>query len=482
MVANKSHRAFKPLRVRSAVIYMWLAALKACNSRYRDIIIDESEEMHATLESIPEQLIQRTTVVGDESEIQIDRLVHQQAQTPDTINDVNSDDQLNDDPTNYSMSFLTRSGCPEVQDTSASAVALKSKATSIADAHNTEQDDAANDQVPAQPDSLQETAEQADTCINIEQSAEPLNEFEQNDYLLYSAFPRLFPLGKGLRRTGSVPQKDVYHVDNQWHGKFAKCLRFQFLLFDQLQRHSAARAVKASVLSNTVSMTKFSEMISDPSFMGKLEHAKYHPNTAESKALLEKMTPHISLVNRKVPYSAAERTGAVGHLMNMVRYYGTPSIFNTISQDDVYGMLNIRLTLDMRDNCTFPATEDGFAEAMRRQETEFHSVPIHPSALRILLAEEPAFAANMYYKISKVVFGHLFGTPPDCSGKKKSIPLPKRKAGIFGAPIAAFGCTEEQARGSLHMHSLFWGGLTPSMLQAVGGIPVIAHHISNALD
>ncbi|KAK4024672.1 hypothetical protein OUZ56_010094 [Daphnia magna] len=476
MVANKSHRAFKPLRVRSAVIYMWLAALKACNSRYRDIIIDESEEMHATLESIPEQLIQRTTVVGDESEIQIDRLVHQQAQTPDTINDVNSDDQLNDDPTNYSMSFLTRSGCPEVQDTSASAVALKT------DAHNTEQDDAANDQVPAQPDSLQETAEQADTCINIEQSAEPLNEFEQNDYLLYSAFPRLFPLGKGLRRTGSVPQKDVYHVDNQWHGKFAKCLRFQFLLFDQLQRHSAARAVKASVLSNTVSMTKFSEMISDPSFMGKLEHAKYHPNTAESKALLEKMTPHISLVNRKVPYSAAERTGAVGHLMNMVRYYGTPSIFNTISQDDVYGMLNIRLTLDMRDNCTFPATEDGFAEAMRRQETEFHSVPIHPSALRILLAEEPAFAANMYYKISKVVFGHLFGTPPDCSGKKKSIPLPKRKAGIFGAPIAAFGCTEEQARGSLHMHSLFWGGLTPSMLQAVGGIPVIAHHISNALD
>ncbi len=54
--------------------------------------------------------------------------------------------------------------------------------------------------------------------------------------------------------------------------------------------------------------------------------------------------------------------------------------------------------------------------------------------------------------------------------------------GILEAPIAAFGCTEEQARGSLHIHSLFWGGLTPSMLQAVGGIPVIAHHISNALD
>jgi hypothetical protein len=126
LVANKSHRSFKPIRVRSAVIYMWLAALKACNSRYRDIIIDQSEEMAATLESIPDELIRRATVVGDESEIQIDRLVHHQAQTPDTMNDINSDDQLRDDPLTYPMSLLTRSGCPEQQTTSASATALTS--------------------------------------------------------------------------------------------------------------------------------------------------------------------------------------------------------------------------------------------------------------------------------------------------------------------------------------------------------------------
>ena len=126
LVANKSHRSFKPIRVRSAVIYIWLAALKACNSRYRDIIIDQSEEMEATLESIPDELIRRATVVGDESEIQIDRLVHQQAQTPDTMNDINSDDELRDDPLTYPMSLLTRSGCPEQQTTSASATALTS--------------------------------------------------------------------------------------------------------------------------------------------------------------------------------------------------------------------------------------------------------------------------------------------------------------------------------------------------------------------
>ena len=35
---------------------------------------------------------------------------------------------------------------------------------------------------------------------------------------------------------------------------------------------------------------------------------------------------------------------------------------------------------------------------MRHQEAEFQTIPIHPSALRILLSEGPAFAANRYFK------------------------------------------------------------------------------------
>ena len=32
--------------------------------------------------------------------------------------------------------------------------------------------------------------------VTIEQNAETLNEFEQNDFLMYSAFPHLFPLAE----------------------------------------------------------------------------------------------------------------------------------------------------------------------------------------------------------------------------------------------------------------------------------------------
>ena len=48
-------------------------------------------------------------------------------------------------------------------------------------------------------DGTEETSEQNEHCIDIEQSTEPLNEFEQIDQFLYSTFPHLFPLGKGLR-------------------------------------------------------------------------------------------------------------------------------------------------------------------------------------------------------------------------------------------------------------------------------------------
>jgi hypothetical protein len=124
MAVNKSHRAFKPIRVRSAVIYMWLAALKACNSRYRDITIDDSEEMTATLESIPNQLIQKATVVGDKCEIEIDRLVHEQI--PQPVNEDDQDKLIEENPTGYPMSFLTRSGDPKTNNTSATAIAFQS--------------------------------------------------------------------------------------------------------------------------------------------------------------------------------------------------------------------------------------------------------------------------------------------------------------------------------------------------------------------
>ncbi|EFX67269.1 hypothetical protein DAPPUDRAFT_261899 [Daphnia pulex] len=80
------------------------------------------------------------------------------------------------------------------------------------------------------------------------------------------------------------------------------------------------------------------------------------------------------------------------------------------------------------------------------------------------------------------VFCIVMGTPPSASTKKKKGVLPERPTGVFGVPVAAFGCTEEQPRGSLHMHIVLWGGIPPNLLQAAGGIDLLKTAISQAID
>jgi hypothetical protein len=117
-------------------------------------------------------------------------------------------------------------------------------------------------------------------------------------------------------------------------------------------------------------METFSQMVSDPKFLSQLEEVKNRPNHPKSLKLLSKITPHLSLISKKVPYSVAARSATVGHLMSMVRYFGPPSIFYTHSPDDTNGLLNLRFTLPMTNNWSFPATESGFAEAMRNHQTD----------------------------------------------------------------------------------------------------------------
>jgi hypothetical protein len=87
------------------------------------------------------------------------------------------------------------------------------------------------------------------------------------------------------------------HIESQWHDKFSNCLRLLFLIFDQWQRHATCQAVKATVHTTKLAMDTFSQIVAEPSFLGKLEKSKNNPNDPESQMLLAKLSPHVSLVN-----------------------------------------------------------------------------------------------------------------------------------------------------------------------------------------
>ena len=110
-------------------------------------------------------------------------------------------------------------------------------------------------------------SEKINQRITVDRLSEPYNEFSENDRLLYSCFPFLFLFGRGILQSGSVPVSAVRHLIHQFHGRFSKCLRLTFCLFDQLQRHAASRAIAARIKSNQFSFSKFSEWINDPDFI-----------------------------------------------------------------------------------------------------------------------------------------------------------------------------------------------------------------------
>lgn len=161
------------------------------------------------------------------------------------------------------------------------------------------------------------------------------------------------------------------------------------------------------------------------------------------------------ITNSQVPYTAAQRKSSVAHLYNMTGFYGTPSIFFTFAPNDINGCLNLRMALPLKDNLSFPAVDGGFCEAIRNNEDHFHNLLVNQGGLRAVLANGPVAAAEMFRLIVQNVFWIIMGTPPSASTKKKSVVLPDRTNGAFGVPVAALGCTEEQARGSLHMQIVF---------------------------
>lgn len=49
-------------------------------------------------------------------------------------------------------------------------------------------------------------------------------------------------------------------------------------------------------------------------------------------------------------------------------------------------------------------------------------------------------------------------------------------------PVASFGCVEEQARGSLHLYVVYWGGIPAHLLQCAASYEALSAAVEKALD
>jgi hypothetical protein len=58
----------------------------------------------------------------------------------------------------------------------------------------------------------------------------------------------------------------------------------------------------------------------------------------------------------------------------------------------------------------------------------------------------------------------------------------KSRKGILGHPISIIGVIEDHAKGTIHFHILFFGGVSPYVLQRFAGMEDVCREISKTLD
>ena len=83
-------------------------------------------------------------------------------------------------------------------------------------------------------------------------------------------------------------------------------------------------------------------------------------------------------------------------LMATYYRYGLPSIFFTFAPDDIYGVLNLRLSTPQQFNTGFLATNQGFLDSIRQGATHFMDIPITNSALAAQLVKGFVAAAETF--------------------------------------------------------------------------------------
>ena len=139
------------------------------------------------------------------------------------------------------------------------------------------------------------------TTHRIKRSAQPQNEFENNNNLIMGSFPCEFFLGVGLKSTGSVTKKVIKHLLLQYSNQAANNARLILFLQNQQLRHRAASDVSLTVKNHPEASAVFHALINSPDFRNRLRTAATTPSTSdECKQILKEVQPFLNLSGKTV--------------------------------------------------------------------------------------------------------------------------------------------------------------------------------------
>jgi len=324
--------------------------------------------------------------------------------------------------------------------------------------------------------------------IRVERSdTGPVNEFLFNDKIILGSFFDVFPLGQGIVTKGptSKPWRD--HFLRLGTQQVASNISLLFLLFNQLQRHTACSDVSIKAKSNSGTFQRFQYFMSRPNLMEDIASAIANPDSSKTRKFLDQLLRCCSVAGKKVPFGDSQRRMGIITMMNEWRYYGCSSFFNTIPWTEVDCPLSCRLALQAASSRNYTNPQNGEGEPYRMCH-DVKTVPESRDDRAKLVADHPILQAVLFERMNDAVNTHLYGLEIGANVKKTSTIAERLQRneivkGLFGVLLCGDDAHEASGRGTMHTHHTSKSkGLTPDLMQKMSSYPPLMKIMANILD
>ena len=339
-----------------------------------------------------------------------------------------------------------------------------------------------------------------------------ISDCEGGDSHLSLSFPHVFLFGKAHGRpTPNMNVSQRNHLLHQFTLRPSQDRRLLGFLFDTMQRNRVIQGVAACVDSNNQSLRVLRKLLNSRKERKKLKDAMESPHLLVSKRLLEKCLNLLKCVGRDVPYGAVEGRKLKHRCLAMVNRCSKPTVFLTMSPENIGNPRSLRLALKTVSNDAFPAVfnhgcqwgENGeeflqnIMSAPENSSTLSEGVvqlpPLLSKSHRAGLAKDnPVSFVSENKRMLFDILDILIGLKPEGSGhfslsagssKQKTTHCGESsRKGVFGHAFNFIGVTEDHKRGHLHWHLTLNAGVPASALQQFANLPELCDETSKALD
>ena len=338
---------------------------------------------------------------------------------------------------------------------------------------------------------------------------DPLNDFVKDDKGLSTSFPHIFMLGTAYgKAVADIGPDQRFHLLNQFSLVAAQDRRLLGFLFDVMQRLKVFHSVKTCVEGNRLAMDTIQDLLQNPAERTALLEAIKYPYRESSKMMLRKYLKILRFAGKNVSYGALEGSTLKHYFSGISNRYSAPTLFLTISVENLSDPRSIRMACQSFDNSSFPAMfnedcsfgasgEDFIAYMVKNSKTLSEGNIDLPEGVAFskadrakLAAENPIAFVQENKSVLNDLLSILIGLPPDGKGfysklqgcSRRRTKYYKENKGVFGHVLSLLGVTEDHAKGHLHWHLTVNSGISSFALQRFANLEKVCQSINDVLN